>query len=218
MKTAAHSYFKILLVTVAWLISIILVYAGRDHDDIFNDLATRVFIIIASIITLIVFFHDKINYKQQQRLVAFTATITAGIYIAILLLIVWLLKQRDNTPTTLYASSGKLNWKSIDLRENKTFKITSSQILSADYFRGTYILKDSLLILDSVSALEVLDAHRYVIRSVPYNDSLAKSEIKGFMKWLTPSPIPPDTTTKVYLMPIDEQGTVIKSARQFQVY
>lgn len=217
MKTTPNSYFKILLVTVAWLISIILVYAGRDHDDLFNDLATRVFVIIASIITLIVFFHDKINYKQQQRLVAFTATITAGIYIAGLLLIVWLLKQRDNTPTTLYASSGKLNWTSIDLRENKTFKITSHQILSADYFRGAYLLQDSLLILDSVTALEVLETHIYVIRSVPYNDSLAKSERKGFMKWLTPSPIPPDTTTKVYLVPIDAQGTVIKNARQFQV-
>lgn len=217
MKTASVSYFKILLVTVAWLICIIVIYASRDHDSIFNSLVNRVFVTIASIITLIVFFYDKSNYKQEQRFTAFAATITAGIYIAVLLLIGWLLKQRDNTPSILYASSGFLNSTSIDLRENKTFKITSGQLLSADYFRGPYILKDSLLILDSVSALDALDAHRFFIRSVQYNDSLAKKAGKGFLKWLTRSPIP-DTATKVYLVPIDAQGTVIENARHFQVH
>jgi hypothetical protein len=215
MSTTSNSYFKILLVIVAWLICIIVIYAGRDHDTIFNYFAGRVFVVAASIITLIVFFRDKRNYREKQP-AAFAATITAGICIAILLLIVWLLKQRDNTPTILYASAGKLSSASIDLRENNTFKITRRQLLSADYFRGPYIIEDSLLILDSVSALEALDANKYVIRSVPYNDSLAKSERKGYLKWLISSPIP-DTTAKVYLIPINAQGTVIENARQFHV-
>jgi hypothetical protein len=206
MSTASNSYFKTLLVVVAWLICIIITYAGRDHDNIFNDLATRVFIIIATIITLIVFFRDNKNYKQVQQLAAFAATITAGICIAILLLIGWLLKQRDNTPTILYASAGKFGSNSIDLRENKTFKITRRLLFSAEYFRGPYVVEDSLLILDSVSGLEALDTHRYVIRSVPYNDSLAKSV----------SPIP-DTATNVYLVPINAQGAEIQNARHFQV-
>jgi len=201
---------------VAWLLCIIIIYAGRDYETIYNYFISRVFIIIASAITLIVFFRDNKTYKQKQQHTAFAATFTAGICIALLLLIVWLLKQRDNTPTILYARSGAFNSTTIDLRKNKTFKLTSRQLLSAKHYRGPYLLNDSLLILDSVIALEELDAHRYVIRTVPYNDSMAKSERRGILTWLTYSPIP-DTTDKVYLIPINARGTVIENARQFEV-
>jgi hypothetical protein len=216
MNTTSNSYFKTLLIIVAWLICIIIIYESRNYYSLFSDLANRVFIIIASIITLIVFFRDNKNYKQVQQLAAFSATITAGICIAVLLLLVWLLKQRDNTPTKLHAGAGKLISTSIDLRENKTFKITINQLFSAEYFRGPYVVKDSLVILDSVSALEALDAHRYVIRTFPYNDSIENPKHKGLLASLFKNQIP-DTTAKVYLVPIDAQGAVIKNARQFYV-
>lgn len=216
MNTASKSYFKILLVIVAWLICIIIIYAGTDHYSLFNHFAGRVFIIIASVITLIVFFRDNKNYKQVQRLAAFSATITAGICIALLLLMVWLLNQRDDTRTILHASAGKITSTSIDLRENKTFKITSRGLFSADYIRGPYIMEDSLIILDSVSALEALDAHIYVVRSISYNDSLTKPARRGLLNRLISPPIP-DTTTQVVLIPIDARGNVIENARQFYV-
>lgn len=213
----SNSYFKIWLVIIVWLICIIVIYGGYDHENLFNYFANRVFIGIASLITLIVFFRDSKRYKAEQDLRAFAATITAGVCVGVLLLMTWMLKQRDNSPTILFASAGKIFSESIDLRENKTFKITTAEFLSKKYIRGRYALKDSLLILDSAAVATVLAAHRFIVRSLPSNDSIIRPEEPGLLEFLTRSKIP-DTSTGIYLIPIDANGTVIENARQFRVY
>jgi hypothetical protein len=171
---------------------------------------------IASIITLIVFFRDNSQYKREQDLKAFMATITAGACVGVLLLMIWLFKRRDHSPTILFATAGKVPHKSIDLRKDNSFKITNSSLFEKEFIRGPYVIKDSLLILDSVSVGTMLETHRFVARSIPYNDSIIKSEEPGLIDFFMPLR-DTDTSAQTYLIPIDANGTVIKNARSFHV-
>jgi hypothetical protein len=204
MQSSSNSYFKILLVIAAWLTCIIAIYGSYDHENLFNYFANRVLVGIASIITLIVFFRDNSQYKREQDLKAFMATITAGACVGVLLL------------TILFATAGKVPHKSIDLRKDNSFKITNSSLFEKEFIRGPYVIKDSLLILDSVSVGTMLETHRFVARSIPYNDSIIKSEEPGLIDFFMPLR-DTDTSAQTYLIPIDANGTVIKNARSFHV-
>ena len=107
MQPHPTSYTKIILVLVTWLAYIIVIFAGRNYDNLYTFFANRIFLIIASIITLIVFFRDNSRYKREQDVRAFAASITAIICVAVLLLTIWLIKLRDHSPTILYAAAGK---------------------------------------------------------------------------------------------------------------
>lgn len=217
MKTASNSYFKVLLVIVAWLIYIIIMYTGYDHHTIFRAVARRVFFAVAGATTIIVFFLDRSYYKREKRFVEFTATITSGICVVAWLLTSWVLKQRDNTPSILFAKDPRwLPGLTIDLRQNKTFKITSSTLFSSDRTRGPYVLKDSILILDSASARKELETHRFLIRTIPHNDSIEESEHSGLKGILTRDNLP-DSSDRTYLIPINDRGAISETATYFKV-
>ena len=126
------------------------------------------------------------------------------------LLLLWTVKQRDNTTSILLAQTpGKLSGDSLDLRKNNTFKLTSRRLFETNYIRGAYELKDSLLILDYASAREELETNRFVIRTVSRNDSIARGDRPGI--WDA------DTTASTYLIPIDDHGAYMETARKFRI-
>lgn len=210
MKTASNSYFKVLLVIVAWLILIIVTYSTRDHHALFYILGHRLGFAVAVVTTLIVFFMERIHYKSARRMSAFMASITAGIGLVVWLILLWKLKQRDNTPSVLLAQTGgKFTGESLDLRKNNTFKLTAHRLFETEYFRGTYKLKDSLLILDYASARKELETNRFLIRSVSHGDLIRGSGRRSI--WYA------DTTTSTLLIPIDDDGVYMETARTFWV-
>ena len=210
MKTASKSYLKILLVIVAWLILIIVTYSTRDHHGIFYIIGHRIGFTIAVSTTLIVLIVEGRHYKSARRISAFMASITAGIGLVVWLILLWKLKQRDNTPSILLAqTAGKLICDSLDLRKNNTFKLTAHRLFETDYFRGTYELKDSLLILDYASARKELETNRFLIRTVSHNDSIAGSDRRSI--WDA------DTTASTCLIPVDDDGVYMETARTFWV-
>src|SRR5689334_22156308 len=127
------SYSKTLLVLLTWLGYTIVIFANRNHDTLYTYFANRILLIIACIITLIVFIRDNNRYKRKQDVRAFAASITAVSCVAVLLLMIWLLKQRDHSPTILFAAAGKMPHQSIDLREDRTFKITKRSLFATEY-------------------------------------------------------------------------------------
>jgi hypothetical protein len=217
MKPAPISYPKVILALLAWLTCIIVIYAGCDHDNLYTYFANRVLVGIASIITLIVFFRDNSRYKREQDLKAFAATITAGICVMVLLLTIWMLNERDNTRTNLSArNSRKLSYVIIDLRDNNTFKITDKRLFSAEYIRGPYFFRDSVLLLTGASVKNVLKTNSFVTRTIHYNDSIKIATRSESWEHFFRAP-QIDTTSNTILIPIDDQGNIIDSARSFWV-
>lgn len=208
-RPSTPSYFKILLVIAAWLLIIIVTYTTRDHHALFYILGHRIGITIAILTSLIVFILDRINYKLVRRITAFLATITAGICMLAWLILLRTLKQRDNTPSLLLAHSAGKFGDTLDIRKNNTFKLTSHQRFETNYIRGSYELKDSLLILDYAAARKELETNRFVIRTVLSIDSIAGGDRPGI--WDA------DTATRTYLIPIDDQGAYMETARKFRV-
>lgn len=216
MKPASISFTKIGLAFIVWLICIIKIYISYDHETLMNVLMQPAFICAASITSLVILYSDNKRYKKTQHIASFSGTMASAIGIGLLLLTFWLLKLQDKSPSVLFAqSSRKLTYTSIDLRENKTFKITSSRLFEKDYIRGRYLIKNGQIILHNANLQDVLPSHIFISRTFPIPDSIKNADRKLLNSLFSD---PSDTLPRTYLIPVDGQGKVIDSGKLFHVF
>src|SRR6185295_7110522 len=95
------------------------------------------------------------------------------------------------------------NGVSIDFREDGTYKMTSWS-LGADYYRGTYTMKDSIITLDKSKIENAIVSNRLVVR--PEIEIYEKDSFPG-----------KDTVYQKSIYQIDENGKVISGATDFVV-
>ena len=143
-------YIKTILVLLLWLVCIYKIYVDFDREYLFDSLIHNALIIIASVFSALAFNSDYFHYKQQKKLTSFFSSATGILCIVALLLTTYFLKRQDQTQTIYYAvrNTGGLGQISLDFRENNTYKLGRHHFMSANYQRGHYTIRDSIIYLD----------------------------------------------------------------------
>jgi len=86
------------------------------------------------------------------------------------------LKLRDNSPIIIQAGyDGGYNGAWFEFRKDGTYKFGNHAGIGADYFRGKYKLKDSIIILDKNEIDKVINTNKLAIRNE--NDGNSDSKI-----------------------------------------
>jgi hypothetical protein len=146
---------------------------GVDHKFIFDKEINLVLSVVTIIFFAWTYINDKKQHEKTKRWIAFFPTIIE-VFIGIgLFTILFIFQQRDKSPTKLYCviKNVDFNGVSIDFREDGTYKLTS-WCLGADYYRGTYVMTDSIITLDENPIIN----NRLVIRQDGEKDSLGNIE------------------------------------------
>jgi len=85
------------------------------------------------------------------------------------------LKMRDNSPIIIQAGyDGGYNGAWFEFRKDGTYKFVNHAGIGADYFRGKYELKDSIIILDKNEIDKVINTNKLAIRNENYGNSTSK--------------------------------------------
>jgi hypothetical protein len=169
-----------------------------DHEVIFDDEVNFGFSIVALGIFVWTLLNDRKEYIKGKSLTAFIPT-AFGVFIGIgLLTTLFILQQRDKSPSKLYCVSKivDFNGVSIDFREDGSYKLTS-WCLGADYYRGSYTISDSIITLDKTAIEKVIESNRLLIRQ---DGEIGRSGNR-----------------EMSIYQIDKDGQVIRKATDFRV-
>ena len=175
-----------------------------DHEFVFDFILLFVISTLSTIIFVWIVYKDRKEYFKSKRLNAFIPTFIGSVFLFGLLTIILFLNQRDNSPSKLYCLTKVVDFNgvSIDFREDGTYKISSWSVLSADYFRGVYTIKDSIIILEESKIENTIVSNRLVIRQEV--DISEKDIIPG-----------KETIYQKSVYQIDKQGKVIDGSMDF---
>ncbi|MGN6165896.1 MAG: hypothetical protein ACTHOF_15275 [Flavisolibacter sp.] len=206
---------KTILVLLLWLICIYKVYVDFDREYLFDSLIHNAFIIIASVVSAFAFNSDYSQYRQQKKLTSFTSSTIAILCVIGLLLTTYFLKRQDQTQTIYYAirNTGGLGQITLDFRENNTYKLGRHHFMSAEYQRGYYTIKDSIIYLDKIYSSEQIMSDRFLFKTNPNFDSTKNGNV---LKMLFGTP-EDDATAKTVLYQINQSGRTIDSTISFKV-
>lgn len=206
---------KTILVLLLWLVCIYKIYVDFDREYLFDSLIHNALIIIASIVSAFAFNSDYSQYRQQKKLTAFFSSMTAILFIAGLLLTTYFLKRQDQTRTIYYAvrNTGGLGQITLDFRENNTYKLGRHHFMSANYQRGHYTIRDSIIYLDKTYSSEQIMSDRFLLKTNPSFDPTKKGNV---IKMLFGTP-EDDATAKTVLYQINHNGREIDSTISFKV-
>ncbi|QEC69142.1 hypothetical protein FRZ67_18150 [Panacibacter ginsenosidivorans] len=127
----------------------------------------------------------------------------------------YLLKKQDHTNTILYGvrNTSGLGQITIDFRENNTYKLGRHHFMSAEYYRGRFTIRDSIIYLDNPRYSELITSDKLLITKNPSFDSTKKQNI---LKALFGTP-EDDATATTLLYQIDNSGQKLESAISFKV-
>ncbi|MBS1755488.1 MAG: hypothetical protein JST34_15720 [Bacteroidetes bacterium] len=206
---------KTILVLLLWLACIYKLYVDFDREYLFDSLIHNALIIIASTLSAFAINSDYSQYRQQKKVSSFFSSLTAILCIAGLLLITYLLKQQDQTRTIYYAvrNTGGLGQITLDFRENNTYKLGRHHFMSANYQRGRYTIKDSIIYLDKSYTEEQIMSDRFLFKENPNYDTTKKGNV---LKMLFGAP-EDDVKAKTVLYQITHNGQTIDSAISFRL-
>jgi len=134
--------------------------------DVFID-------IILGIVTIACFawvvYKDLKEYKSTTSESIYKPGVIVGIFIISFITAEIILSFRDNSPVVLTADAkDDLSGASIDFRKDGTYKLSSYSIFGADFFRGNYTIKDSIIALDKSDIDGIIKSNRLVIRTGNY--------------------------------------------------
>jgi hypothetical protein len=186
-----------LILAAGWLLSYRLIRQA-DHDFIFDVEINSGLSVMALGLLLWIMLKDRREYIRSRTMTAFIPG-ALGLLTGIgLLTILFLLQQRDKSPSSLYCVSKivDFNGASIDFREDGTYKLTS-WCLGADYYRGSYTRQDSMITLDKSAIEKVIESNKLLVRQDGETDRLG------------------NPGRSVYQ--IDREGRIIESAVDFRV-
>jgi len=176
-----------------------------DHFFVFDIIPHLAVGLFSIIIFILVAYRDRREYKTTGKGIAFIASFAEILSIASLVVTVYFLNQRDNSPSKLHCVTRIIDFNgvSIDFREDGTYKLTS-WCMGADIYRGQYRIDDSVITLDKNKIEHTIVSSKLVIgieRVIYKRDS-----IPGM-----------DTFFRKYVYQIDAKGKRIEHATDFIV-
>jgi len=202
---ASNKIFRSALIAVTGLFICFQFICRIDHEFIFDFIILFAVATGAAIIFMWTISKDRKEYSRSKKLVDFAPTFIGSAILLGLLTTIFILNQRDNSRSKLYCvtKQNDFNGVSIDFREDGTYKMTSWS-LGADYYRGTYTMKDSIITLDKSKIENAIVSNRLVVR--PEIEIYEKDSFPG-----------KDTVYQKSIYQIDENGKVISGATDFVV-
>jgi hypothetical protein len=209
------SSIKTISVFLLWLVCIYKIYVDFDREYLLDSLIHNALIIIASIVSAFAINSDYSQYRQQKKLASFFSSMSAILCISGLLLTTYFLKRQDQTRTIYYAirNTGGLGQITLDFRENNTYKLGRHHFMSANYQRGHYTIRDSIIYLDKSYSSEEIVSDRFLIKTNPnYNSTKSGNVLK--MLFGTPED---DVKAKTVLYQINHHGQALDSTISFKV-
>jgi hypothetical protein len=206
---------KTILVLLLWLICIYKINFDFDREYLFDSLIHNALIIIASLASAFAINSDYSQYKRHKKLTAFFSSMTAFLCIIGLLLTTYFLKRQDQTQTLYYAvrNTGGLGQITLDLRVNNTYKLGRHHFMSAEYKRGHFSIKDSILYLDKTYASEQIISDRLLFKTNPNFNPTKNGNV---LKILFGTP-EDDVTAKTFLYQINHKGQTLDSTISFKL-
>ena len=199
----SNKIFRSGLITVTGLITCYNFIKHVDHWFIFDSIILLAVGTIATIILLWTIYKDSKDFSKSKKITDFVPTFIGSTLLLGLLTTIFILNQRDSSPSKLYAVTKivDFNGAAIDFREDGTYKL-SSWCMGADYYRGAYTMQDSIITLDKSEIEKIIESNRLVVRP----------EIEIYNK---ESRI--DTVHQKSVYQIDKDGKVIWNAIDFIV-
>ena len=148
---------------------------NADSEMIFDGIIYGFLILL-----FLIFLGISINkdYKKYKKEKFWSHLIPTIIGILILFSFVFtniILKMRDNSQIIIQAGyDGGYNGAWFEFREDGTYKFVNHAGIGADYFRGKYELKDSIITLDTNEIDKVIKTNKLAIRNEVYGNSVSK--------------------------------------------
>ena len=134
--------------------------------------------ILILVFLIFLWFSLKKDYRKFKKEKTWKNLIPTIIGILILLSFIITevtLKIRDNSPVIIQAGyDGGYNGAGFEFRKDGTYKFVNHAGIGADYFRGKYELKDSIITLDKNEIDKVIKTQKLAIRNETYGDSTSK--------------------------------------------
>ena len=174
-----------------------------DHE-FFNELNNLFWATVSVIVFLFLFFVDRKQSKNKKAIIYYLPTSIFIIAAFLLSGIVHKLNQRDTSPVILKCVTKicDFNGMAIDFRKDGTY-LHTSWCLGADYTRGRYSIKDSII------TMHVIENEKTAITRL-----LIRPEIEIYEKDTIPGK---DTTFVTSIYEIDSNGRIIPNAYDYRV-
>lgn len=144
-----------------------------DHEFVFDSVFKLILVILNVLLFTFILFKDKKEFNNSKKWLSFSASVS---YLLILFFFIgkyYSLKQKDISPIILKCKSeiNDFNGISIEFRKDGTYKLTS-WCIGADYYRGNYQLKDSIIILDKNLTKDIIKSNKLLIIN-HHNDEIS---------------------------------------------
>ena len=171
---------QLLRISVISLVGLYISYktiSSLDHEFLFDKEQNTFYGIVATITFLTIAFFDAKQFIKTKKWKSFLATFIGLAIFAGHVLVLTSFKQRDSSPSQIYCVTkmNDFNGVSIDFRKDGTYKLTSWS-LGADFYRGKFKLKDSIITIDKSKIESCIVSDRFVIRQDGEIDSTGKQE------------------------------------------
>lgn len=131
------------------------------------------FIVVLFILAFVwTLYKDNKVYRMTQSKISYIPTSIGILFITSFFITNSVLAARDKSPILIQAGyDGGFNGAWFEFREDGTYKFINSGGIGATYFRGKYILKDSIITLDKSNIDNAIQSNLLAIRRTEMLDT-----------------------------------------------
>ena len=110
------------------------------------------------------------NFRIANRPFELLPMFLGLIFVFVFLEILYKNERIDSSPIVLRANyDGDINGFSLEFRKDGTYKFCNYSVLGGKYFRGKYLMKDSIITLDRNNIDDVIRSNQLAIRKISEN-------------------------------------------------
>ena len=141
------------------------------EEEFIFDFEILFFIGVLFIVFFIITIYRGIkNFRIANRPFELLPIFLGLIFVFVFLGILYKNERIDSSPIVLRANyDGDINGFSLEFREDGTYKFFNYSVLGGKYFRGKYLLKDSIITLDRNNIDDVIKSNQLAIRKISEN-------------------------------------------------
>lgn len=137
-----------------------------DNEFIFDGMVLGFIFFVFLLVLLWININDIKKYRITKSKISYTPSILGLLVILSLVVTNSVLKSRDNSPILIQAGfDGGYNGSWFEFRVDGTYKFVNSGGIGASYFRGTYKINDSIILLDKTNIDNVIQTSRLLLRN-----------------------------------------------------
>ena len=141
------------------------------EEEFIFDFEILFFIGVLFIVFFIITIYRGIkNFRIANRPFELLPIFLGLIFVFVFLGILYKNERIDSSPIVLRANyDGDINGFSLEFGKDGTYKFCNYSVLGGKYFRGKYLLKDSIITLDRNNIDDVIKSNQLAIRKISEN-------------------------------------------------